>query len=443
MDAKHYLIIIIVLLGFFTISCAQKPTGAKEFPPCDLAPGDVRITEIHKAADNQDNWIELYNASDKEIQLNRSFIIINKYRRPISSNIRLIAKSYAVLSKRKLNFASYPMTEINLGEDQGFVKLVCKDKEIDKVRYSIPSGSSMSFSIDLNSSASNLKNMNWCLQLEASPGRENPRCQIQDPNLCWDGEQQRLVQNIDAQAISISSIFVDPVGSNMNRQWFVLAIENGNSFDLNRLVIKQSFAETDETLSWKYNNNRCLNPNNDLVLLRLADYNGQRAINPTEFILSGQVLSQTNSVLAIYQNEELLDEVNYASSNEGVRQIPCENVESEFDLCDRELFVYIDNNEIVKIDIPGSKPCHNILADKNLQKLIKRSYFNNYDVDTTITLDSPVPFTISKNQLTEFLAEFEMISRIDFIQEAEENGECYLLFPGENIHIKNTDQSYG
>lgn len=152
--------------------------------------GEVVITEFMSdptaVADAGGEWIELYNAGTRDIELRGCALDDNGARHPISESLRLQAGAYAALAGDGAGFAPDIVLTFSLSNGADRIALICDETEVDRVDYGagFPLEPGTSTSLDPGSldAAANDAPQAWCssrVVLGAqfgTPGAPNEPC---------------------------------------------------------------------------------------------------------------------------------------------------------------------------------------------------------------------------------------------------------------------------
>lgn len=182
--------------------------------PAPALPGDVIVSEIMKnplkVEDLYGEWIELYNTTDQDIDINAWTIKdlgADKHRIFKLGGLVIPAKGYLTLGRNEDKATNggvsldYQYTGFTLGNTQDQIIIMSGDILIDQVAYDdgleFPNleGASLSLSPDKMTATENDVGANWCAGQDpfgagdlGSPGTANPPCPFCGDGKCNAGE---------------------------------------------------------------------------------------------------------------------------------------------------------------------------------------------------------------------------------------------------------------
>lgn len=199
--SKDFLPILVALCG---VACVRDPLDV----PCPyLDPGDLVVTEIHGPQTGEDRygeWIEVFNSSDKTVDL--SGLAVRFIKLDGSSSAKLLVRNsvplesgaYGTLGRyfagTEPDFINYGYSDDLDGKiyDTGAIELSSCGVVLDVAVYrNLPSRGSMALSGDVSppDAEANDDERNWCRDtrvdddteqfgIRGTPQEENPACPL-------------------------------------------------------------------------------------------------------------------------------------------------------------------------------------------------------------------------------------------------------------------------
>jgi len=295
---------------------------------CSFAQGEILISEIMPAPLGLEGveWIELYNTTDRDLELNRAMLGIQGSGAvrwtPVSQYFSLPAKSYAVIGSAKQYFVDVEHPGLSLSNSAGSVSLKCKSELSDFFPYGKLNQLPVEEGYSLVRSGLEHTNRSWCKGFlsyddannHGSPGKVNIACGCVD-----ETGMRRAIVATPLNALRINEIFPNPDGSDTGKEWIEIKNISEQRFDLHGVKITSINVATGKQRVWQTSENSCFSMGpGDLVLLSNAPLTlGTSTIN---FILEGENLYNDASQLVLSNADKSLvyDQVSYNNSRSGV-----------------------------------------------------------------------------------------------------------------------------
>ncbi len=317
--------------------CSDDDDGG---PSCAAAllPGDLVITEVMPNPDGADDgkeWFEVYNNTAGPLDIGGVTLVYSRTdgtgrkEHVVEKGTLLSAGEYYVFGG-VLPVAQPAHVDYAYGDDLGSLTntggrlaIECDDTLVDEVVY-LEAGDGHSLIYDganVPDAVGNDDLEAWCESEEAfdtdffaSPGAENEACPVVVPEgTCLDGSTEREIVPPAAGDVVITEIMADPdTLGDSDGEWFEVYF--AQAADLNGLQLGDSADATDTTLEA----DDCLHVEAGSYVvfarnLAAADASGI----PNLMGEFGFALNNSNeSVLVSYENE-VLDQVSYASTETG------------------------------------------------------------------------------------------------------------------------------
>lgn len=234
---------------------------------CELAAGELVITELMPdpadPSDNDSEWFEIYNATDKPLVLNRLVLAAagsGDFKELALRDAGTIpARSYFVLGNNAtpVDYVDYSYDNLQdraafeLGNTLGTLKFSCKGVEIDAISYGVEGGlpvpeAGKSLSLDGGMAPDAILNDGaewWCGGGETydgvnygTPGAANIICGSAS---CEEssGEERNLVAPEPGELV-VTELLADVAGPDQGKEWLELYVAAGRTVDLNAMVLR-------------------------------------------------------------------------------------------------------------------------------------------------------------------------------------------------------------
>ncbi len=282
---------VVATAGLFLLAACgpeQKPGEA-----CDLGKGDLVISELMPDAVGEEpdgEWLELYNATSKEVGLDRMTLELKGASGDRVSSHQvvgagsLVSHGYFVIGAKKGSHVDYAHgNDVEMSNGGGVVALVCNGAKVDEVTYGARGGApdpsegrSLTFDGGLAPDAFlNDGGDYWCdapLGTEpydgtsrGSPGSRNEGCGLA---MCDDGGVSRDVIGPEAGDLVVTELFADAAGADSGKEWLEVYVAASTAVDLNALDIDVQNLSTGATADYRLLSSRCVTglPGRYLVL---------------------------------------------------------------------------------------------------------------------------------------------------------------------------------
>lgn len=187
-----------------------------------VAAGEIIITEVMAdskfVADDFGEWIEIYNTTERDIDLSALMIVKGTSKKPLTGeNLKISAKSYFVIAKTeqaKVQYNALCSFGTMLSNSGATISIEINNTVVDTINYSNPSeGKSLQLSSNKYDATSNDSLDSWCdgstpITDEntdlGTPGSENSLCGVSDvcnPNPCTTVEHKTVCSNNNGTAV--------------------------------------------------------------------------------------------------------------------------------------------------------------------------------------------------------------------------------------------------
>lgn len=323
-------------------------------PPCvaELAPGALVITEIMANPTGPDaelEWIELHNPGDQTISLDGVRLVASKVNGDSPdehsiTGLELAPGDYVTLGNlldpEKFVFVDYAYGDAlgDLINSAGVVRVMCGDVEVDAVVYeSEKDGASYTFNGALAPDATaNDDSGEWCRATSlienfqtgdlGTPGEPNGYCPP-PAGQCYEGATLRPIAAPGYGDLVISEFMANPEGADAGQEWLELQVLN--PVDLNELElgktsdVEQTFFTVDDVdpTAAPGEQFQCVAAAKDATLLLAQgddpELNGGLPA-PDLLLKSSFTLNNSDSGLFIGHAGQLVDEIAYTTTTEGV-----------------------------------------------------------------------------------------------------------------------------
>jgi hypothetical protein len=202
-----------------------------------IKPSDIVINEIYPQPDyrkGEEEWIELYNRTDKVLNLDNFSIEDNTSKPRFLSNITITAHGYYVLKKNKdFNFS--------LNNSGDIIVLKFNELIIDQVTYGdfedgylLDNAKSpgLGESIGRNSSSQDTNNdrNDFFIYQKPTPGFQNDEEFKEKDEVNKEIESNEVRENTEIKNIFINEFLPNPIGEDRGNEW--IEIYNDNEFDV-------------------------------------------------------------------------------------------------------------------------------------------------------------------------------------------------------------------
>lgn len=284
---------------------------------------EVIISEImyNSPGSDQDNeWIEIYNSTDQEIDLTSWDISDNKglhFIKPLSSlNQKFLPGSYIILSpKPEILEQKYPECQnkiykasLSLANSQGEIKISNDGFLIDSASYASSSGA--------NGDGNTLQIINGLIiSALPTPCAPNGLSSSSTAEISTDQNKQ-----IDYSCIKINEIMYDPPGNDSKKEWIELQSLCANPIDFTELQLEESGQK--HRIFGSEENVSLIEPNGFAILTSdpvsfLIDYPGIK--NVYKCALN---LKNTGEKINLIFDNSIIDAISYSlsSQNESTKQ---------------------------------------------------------------------------------------------------------------------------
>ncbi len=259
-----------ICLGTLLSACGSDTA----IQPCeaDLAAGELVITEIMAAPSGSDEgqeWIELYNASDRPVSL-RGLALAYADDRDDGGNLytfesddEIAPGAYYVAGSVDPEFQpeyiqhSYGKALGRLGDSDGIIQVQCGTTIVDEVDYDhTGEGRSRMFDGTLEPDAIENDNKElWCAATESydgenngSPGMRNQPCMPGPENVgrCRDGDTWREPVKPTVGDLILTEVMTDPTGNAKpeDAEWFEVYVAN----DVDLAGLQLGTSQADDTI---------------------------------------------------------------------------------------------------------------------------------------------------------------------------------------------------
>lgn len=281
---------------------------------CNIAKGEIYITEIMANPSSGPEWIELFNASTREINLSRAVLKIKGSGSPrtlIIEDRQLTPAEYFVISDTLAPFVNYQTpSALRIPNNLGQISIECNATGVDEVNYDTSSilysdQAGLSFSTD-GALELPTEKVDRC-STQPSPGKKNEYCGI---NRCISD----TILNISPQSGPIiNEIFTNPMGVDKGLEWLELYNTSTNEIILNGIIINNFTSSTSR--QWIIKSANCLiMPGNSYWTI------GFNSIKPQQFDImaeGNQDLLNSQSSFQLWQQEVLIDFAEIPDSTQG------------------------------------------------------------------------------------------------------------------------------
>ncbi len=433
------------------LSCAEKVDGEPTADNCNINTHELLITEVYRSNNAEEqHWIEIYNPSDRTIQLNRAFISTNNHEMPLLGDIKISPDSYFVIGNRYTTQPDYLIDNLQIRNKTGVISLQCKDTLITSVNYKITKNQQFSYALDqIRLEQKSLDTSGWCMQNPISPGETNATC---DTARCSDETNEHAMLDINTPQITFQELLVYPAGENIDRQWITLKIQSEELIDLNSLTIEQKSLTDNTSREWQIDSTDCLLLEDSLLRLLLSNSPEQK-FQPAKFSLAtGPKLLNQSSLLTVSYKNIVLDQLTLEQTASGRRQTRClDSAETIGSLCNgQQVFYLSENNRLLPVANTANtqemekETCETTPFNQTQWlKLQERIHFSETMQDEnaksylTFYLETLTPVTLNLNQLAKILDHHIFDEPIE--KSANNLTHCLFIHPGEYITIQFTD----
>lgn len=336
----------LLLATLALVACGSD--GEDQIEYCDLVPGDLVITEIMAnpaGADENQEWIEIYNASGRRAALNGLVVEqVTTSTKPhtirSSRTIFLAAGAYYVLSDGASDFVDYDYGSSlgGLNNTAATLRLVCQGRQIDSVAYGedaaapAPSdgvAASLDGSVPPDAIA-NDQQAAWCDAVDfygpvnlGSPGGPNPPC---GSAFCQEAGSLRESAPPVFDDLVITEIYANPLGSDGDgeAEYIELYVAASAPIDINGLRVVNSNATSTREFSVASQEGplACVTvqPGSYILLAGDAatDLNGNLPEVTALLVGASMYNSSEPMSVAVYLDDMLLDQAPYPTPGDGV-----------------------------------------------------------------------------------------------------------------------------
>lgn len=310
--------------------------GTEKTDPCKaLLPGDLVLSEAMIDPDGSDTgleWMEVYNASDKDIDLKGITLYVaapdgSKEKSHILPSGAIAKGAYWVAGDARGELPSfenytYGANLGSMGNASGLIGLRCGAKVLDEITYTnAPSGAALQLDGTLVPDSSNNDSAaNFCAATRAlpegtgfgTPGKRNDPCGGVGGVCLDENGQEREIVSPTVGSLVISEVMASSgAASDTTGEWFeVAALED---FDLNGLTVQAGTQQTVLT------SESCLHvAQGGFAVLAKSDDPTLNGGLPSVLATFKGSLTNSGGSIAISAGETLLDQVSWTSSENGV-----------------------------------------------------------------------------------------------------------------------------
>lgn len=309
--------------------------GEEKIDPCQaLLPGDLVLSEAMIDPDGSDTgqeWMEVYNASDKDIDLKGITLYVSapdgsKEKSHILPSGSIAKGAYWVAGDARGELPSYETYSYganlgSMGNTSGLIGLRCGAKTLDEITYTnAPSGAALQLDGTLVPDSSNNDDAaNFCPATRplpegtgfGTPGKRNDPCGGVGGVCLDENGQEREIVSPPPGALVISEVMASSGAvPDADGEWFEVAALD--DFDLNGLTVQ---AGTQKTV---LASDSCIHVAKDgfAVLAKSDDPTVNGGIPSVLATFKGSLTNSGGSI-AISAGDTVLDQVSWSSSQKG------------------------------------------------------------------------------------------------------------------------------
>ena len=347
----------ILLLSFITFGCQQ--SGSED--RCDAIAGDLVFSELMidpAGADENKEWIEIFNASSRGIVLEGlvierisrtqnetgDFDEISKASHALKTSRILSSGDYfvmgdadAVIEPLDYSYDERDASGRRLGAAFGALPktpsgliLKCAGQEIDRVIWGdetrpVPS-SGVALSLDGKTAPDSVLNddfTRWCEATEVydeegnlgTPGQANLPCGV---TTCEDDLGSRETVSPLTEMLLITEVFADPSGPDTGKEWIELKSMSESALDLNQVVIRVTKTDTGSSGTYALQSDSCLNVDaGERVVVGASTDLATNGAAAVDYVIDGfSLYNGAELLLEVLHNDTILDSALVPASEE-------------------------------------------------------------------------------------------------------------------------------